>query len=128
MNHGRRFPAATPGHLSERDTIENTVKLFDWFKPKSNAPKGLVPIDVKFTADEQEAMSRAIERFEAVVTNAHAPEGTRMFTPPKVANAISAQGLSQEPFLGCLLASLCPLPKMKWFLTPFPLRLPSPPQ
>jgi hypothetical protein len=71
------------------------VKISDWFKPKSNAPKGLVPVDVKFTADEQEAMSRAIERFDAVVTNAHAPEGTRMFTPPKVANAISAQGLTE---------------------------------
>lgn len=40
-------------------------------------------------------MNRAVERFDAVVTDAHAPEGTRMFTPPKVRSAISAQGLSE---------------------------------
>jgi hypothetical protein len=59
------------------------VKISDWFKPKSNAPKGLVRLDVEFTADENEAMGGAIERFDAVVMNAHAPEGTRMFSPPK---------------------------------------------
>lgn len=80
---------------SERDTTENTVKIFNWFKPKSNAPKGLVRLDVEFTDDENAAMSRALERFDAVVTNAHAPEGTRMFAPPKVRNAISAQGLTE---------------------------------
>ncbi len=84
-----------PTVFSERDTTENTVKISDWFKAKFNAPKGLVPVDVKFTAEEQEAMNRALERFDAVVTNAHAPEGTRMFAPPKVANAISAQGLTE---------------------------------
>lgn len=71
------------------------MKISDWFKPKSNAPKGLVRLDVEFTADENEAMSRAIERFDAVVTDAHAPEGIRMFTPPKVRSAISAQGLTE---------------------------------
>ena len=71
------------------------MKIFDWFRPKSNAPKGLVRLDVEFTDDENAAMSRAIERFHAVVTNAHAPEGTRMFAPPKVRSAISAQGLTE---------------------------------
>jgi hypothetical protein len=79
---------------AKRDITDNTVKLFDWLKPKSNAPKGLVPISVKFTADEQKAMSRATERFNAVLTN-DTPEGTRTFTPPKVANALSAQGLTE---------------------------------
>ena len=71
------------------------MKIFDWFKPKSNAPKGLVRLEVEFTDEENAAMSRAIERFSAVVTNAHAPEGTRLFAPPKVRNAISAQGLTE---------------------------------
>jgi hypothetical protein len=71
------------------------VKIFNWFKPKSNAPKGLVRLDVEFTDDENAAMSRAIERFDSVVTNADAPEGTRMFVPPKVRSAISAQGLTE---------------------------------
>jgi hypothetical protein len=71
------------------------MKILNWFKPKSNAPKGLVRLDVEFTDDENMAMSRAIERFDAVVTNAHAPEGTRMFIPPKVRDAISAQGLTE---------------------------------
>lgn len=79
---------------AKRDITENTVKLSDWFKPKSNAPKGLVPMDVTFTADEQKAMSRATERFKAVLKD-DTPEGTQMFTPPKVANAISAQGLTE---------------------------------
>jgi hypothetical protein len=83
--------------LAKRDTTENTVKISDWFKPKSksNAPKGLVRLDVEFTADENAAMSRAVERFHAVVTDAHAPEGARMFVPPKVQRAISAQGLTE---------------------------------
>jgi hypothetical protein len=80
---------------SERATTENTVKIPNWLRPKSNAPKGLVRLDVEFTDDENAAMSRAIERFDAVVTNAHAPEGTRMFVPPKVRSAISAQGLTE---------------------------------
>ena len=71
------------------------MKISDWFKPKSNAPKGLARLDVEFTADENEAMNRAIKRFDAVVADAHAPEGTRMFTPPKVRSAISAQGLTE---------------------------------
>jgi hypothetical protein len=71
------------------------VKISDWFKPKSNAPKGLVQMDVEFTADENEAMSHALKRFDAVVMDAHAPEGTRMFAPPKVRSAISAQGLTE---------------------------------
>ena len=71
------------------------MKIFNWFKPKSNAPKGLVRLDVEFTDDENAAMSRALERFVAVVTNAHAPEGTRMFAPPKVQSAIAAQGLTE---------------------------------
>jgi len=70
------------------------VKLSDWFKPKSNAPKGLVPMNVTFTADEQKAMSRATERFNAVLKN-DTPEGTQIFMAPKVASAISAQGLTE---------------------------------
>jgi hypothetical protein len=79
---------------SKRDITDNTVKLFDWLKPISNVPKGLVPISVQFTADEQKAMTRATERFNAVLAN-DTPEGTQMFTPPKVANALSAQGLTE---------------------------------
>ncbi len=71
------------------------MKIFNWLKPKSNAPKGLVRLDVEFTDDENAAMSRALERFVAVVTDAHAPEGTRMFAPPKVQSAIEAQGLTE---------------------------------
>lgn len=71
------------------------MTIFNWFKPKSNAPKGLVRLEVEFSDDENAAMSRAIERFGAVVTNAHAPEGTRLFTPPKVRDAIAAQGLTE---------------------------------
>ena len=70
------------------------MKAFNWFKPKPDAPKGLVRVDVEFTDDENAAMSSAGERFADVVTNAHAPEGTRMFVPPKVRNAILAQGLT----------------------------------
>lgn len=79
---------------ARRDITENAVTLFDWFKPKSNASKGFVPIDVKFTSDEQKAISLATERFSAVLAN-DAPEGTSGFVPPKVANAISAHGLME---------------------------------
>ena len=71
------------------------MKVFSWFKQKSNAPEGLVRVEVEFTDDENAAMRRALKRFDAVVTNAHAPEGTRMFVPPKVQSALSAQGLTE---------------------------------
>jgi hypothetical protein len=70
------------------------VSILDWFKPSSSAPKGSVEIKVKFTADETEAISHTLDRY-AAIANAHAPEGTRMFVPPKVRNAMSAQGLTE---------------------------------
>src|ERR1039457_3083018 len=81
---------------SNGDTTEwrSVVSILDWFKPKSRAPKGLVEIKVEFTADENEAMSHTLDRY-AAIANAHAAEGMRMFVPPKVRNAMSAQGLTE---------------------------------
>ena len=71
------------------------MSFLDRFKPKANAaPEGLVEIKVEFTADENEAMNRTLDRY-AAIANAHAPAGMRMFVPPKVRNAMSAQGLTE---------------------------------
>jgi hypothetical protein len=68
------------------------VSFLDRFTPKANsAPEGVVEIKVEFTAEENEAMNRTLDRY-AAIANAHAPEGTWMFVPPKVMNAMSAQG------------------------------------
>jgi len=78
---------------------------------KANAKqRGLVEINVEFTSDENEAMGRTLERY-AAIGKAHAPEGTQMFVPPKVKNAMSAQGLTEyvvglvEDFKNCGSAS-----------------------
>jgi len=71
------------------------MSFLDRFKSKCNAtPEGLEEIKVDFTADENQAMTHALDRYAAIAT-AHAPEGMRMFVPPKVRNAISAQGLTE---------------------------------
>jgi hypothetical protein len=49
---------------------------------------------VEFTADENEAINRTLDRYIAI-GNAHAPEGMRVFVPPKVKSAMSAQGLTE---------------------------------
>lgn len=49
---------------------------------------------VGFTADENDAMSRTLDRY-ASIANAHAPEGMRMFGPAKVIDAVKAQGLTE---------------------------------
>jgi hypothetical protein len=71
------------------------VSIFDRFKSKASAtPKDLAEVKVEFTADENEAMSRTLDRY-AAIANVHAPQGMRMFVPPKVRNAMSAQGLTE---------------------------------
>lgn len=71
------------------------MSIFDRFKSKSSVLKPLVKIKVKFTADENEAVCRTLDRY-AAIANAHAPVGMRMFVPPKVRDAISAQGLTEH--------------------------------
>lgn len=70
------------------------MSIFDRFKPKSGVPHGPVEVNVQFTADENEAMNRAIERY-ATAANASAPEGMQMFVAPKVKDGIAAQGLAE---------------------------------
>jgi tetratricopeptide (TPR) repeat protein len=70
------------------------VSIFDRFKPKSGDPQGLAEVKVQFTADENEAINRTLERY-ATVANADAPEGMRMFVAPKVTNGMAAQGLAE---------------------------------
>jgi len=72
---------------------ENPLSIFARFRRKSSPSKGLVEINVSLTVEEVEATEQALDRFAAVATS-NAPEGSRMFVPPKVQNAISAQGLA----------------------------------
>ena len=69
------------------------MSVFDRFRRKPNPPKGLVEINVSLTTEENEAIEQALDRFAAIAAS-NPPEGSRMFVPPKVRRAISAQGLA----------------------------------
>lgn len=70
------------------------MSVFDRFRRRHNPPKGLVEVNVTLTTEENEAIERALDRF-AAIAKSNAPEGSRMFVPPKVRSAISAQGLTE---------------------------------
>jgi hypothetical protein len=67
--------------------------IFDKFTSKPKPPKGYAAVNVTFTPEETEAISRNRQMY-ASIANADAPEGMKMIVPQKVVDGVSAQGLT----------------------------------
>jgi hypothetical protein len=70
------------------------MAFFDKFRSKPDIPTGYSEVKVDFTEEESKAINRSLQMY-ASIANANAPEGTTMFVPPKVKNAMTAQALTE---------------------------------
>jgi len=68
--------------------------IFDKFKLKRSAPTGYSPVNIEFTQEESEAISRTLNRY-AAIANADAPSGMVTVFPQKVRDGMTAQGLTE---------------------------------